>query len=77
MTEKFPQASKKSSQGRFLLFYYDKRMETSDQPEVISIIGWKSYKLKRCTTTQAALFCSEAEMCMSSLLRRGHAISLT
>ena len=47
MTEKFPQASKKSSQGRFLLFYYDKRMETSDQPEVISIIGWKSYKLKR------------------------------
>jgi hypothetical protein len=28
---------------------YDKDLETSDRPEMISIAGWKSYKLKRCT----------------------------
>ena len=57
MSEKFLQASKKSSQGGFLLFYYDERMETSDQPEMISIIGWKSYKLKRCTVNTLSAEC--------------------
>ena len=55
MSEKFLQASKKSSQGGFLLFYYDERMETSDQPEMISIIGWK--KLKRCTVNTLSAEC--------------------
>jgi len=57
LSEKFLQASKKSSQGGFLLFYYDSRMETSDTPEMISIIGWKSYKLKRCTVNTLSAEC--------------------
>eukprot|EP00435_Cladocopium_sp_Y103_P007762 s2900_g2.t1 len=57
MSEKFLQASKKSSQGGFLLFYYDSKMETSDRPEMMSIIGWKSYKLKRCTVNTLSAEC--------------------
>ena len=55
--EKFLQAAKKSSQGGFILFYYDQKMEVSDKPEKISIIGWKSYKLKRCTVNTLSAEC--------------------
>lgn len=55
--EKFLQSLKMQSQGGYTLFYYDKDLETSDNPEMISIAGWKSYKLKRCTVNTLSAEC--------------------
>ena len=51
------QSIKMQSQGGYILFYYDKDLETSDRPEMISISGWKSYKLKRCTVNTLSAEC--------------------
>jgi hypothetical protein len=55
--EKFLQSLKMQSQGGYILFYYDKDLETSNNPEMISIAGWKSYKLKRCTVNTLSAEC--------------------
>ena len=57
MSERFLQLCKQSSQGAYILFYYDKNIEISDKPEMISIAGWKSYKLKRCTVNTLSAEC--------------------
>ena len=57
MSERFLQLCKQSSQGGYILFYYDSSIETSDRPEMITIAGWKSYKLKRCTVNTLSAEC--------------------
>eukprot|EP00438_Fugacium_kawagutii_P017712 Skav207315 [mRNA] locus=scaffold2296:325139:333057:+ [translate_table: standard] len=57
LSEKFLQLCKQSSQGGYILFYYDSKIETSDEPQMISIVGWKSYKLKRCTVNTLSAEC--------------------
>ena len=55
--EKFLQSLKMHSQGGYILFYYDQALETSEKAEMISIAGWKSYKLKRCTVNTLSAEC--------------------
>ena len=50
LNESFLQAGRVNSQGGHICFAYDKKLETDDvnlQP--ITLLSWKSYKLKRCT----------------------------
>ena len=49
VNEKFVQHSKLASQGGFLTFFYDSRMETEEKSFPITIINWKSFRIKRCT----------------------------
>eukprot|EP00435_Cladocopium_sp_Y103_P067523 s922_g30.t1 len=55
--EKFLQSIKMHSQGGYILFYYDKDLEVLEKPEMISVAGWKSYKLKRCTVNTLSAEC--------------------
>ena len=34
-----------SSQGGYVMIFYDKRMETEDKPHMVSVTSWKSTKL--------------------------------
>ena len=49
VNETFLQVSRVNSQGGHICFAYDNLMETDPSPQPISIMCWKSYKLKRCT----------------------------
>ena len=49
ISERFLQFGNISSQGGYLLFFYDAEMEHSAEPRPITVAAWKSYKLKRCT----------------------------
>ena len=49
INERFLQLGKTGSQGGFIIFFYDDKLEHSEQPESITVANWKSYKLKRCT----------------------------
>ncbi|CAK9028969.1 unnamed protein product [Durusdinium trenchii] len=57
LSERFLQLAKKHSQGGYLLFYYHQDLETSDHKQDITIAGWKSYKLKRCTVNTLSAEC--------------------
>ena len=57
ISERFLQLSKQHSQGGYLLIYYDKDLEVSDNPASITIASWKSYKLKRCTVNTLSAEC--------------------
>ena len=57
ISERFLQLSKQHSQGGYLLIYYDKDLEVSDNPAPITIASWKSYKLKRCTVNTLSAEC--------------------
>lgn len=49
INERFLQLGKTGSQGGYIIFFYDDKLEHSEQPECITVANWKSYKLKRCT----------------------------
>ena len=49
INENYMQAARVNSQGGHLCFAYDSNLETLEEPQQISILSWKSYKLKRCT----------------------------
>ena len=57
INERFLQLAKKSSQGGYILIYYDAELETSGQAENITIASWKSYKIKRCTVNTLSAEC--------------------
>ena len=57
VNEKFLQQEKLSSQGGYLTFFYDARMETLDQSFPISIVNWKSFRIKRCTVNTLSAEC--------------------
>ena len=57
INEKFLQPQRLGSQGGHLVFFYDSRMETEEKAFPVSIISWKSYKLKRCTVNTLSAEC--------------------
>lgn len=57
VNEKFLQQQRLGSQGGHLLFFYDSRMETEERAFPVSLISWKSYKLKRCTVNTLSAEC--------------------
>ena len=46
-----------SSQAGFLIFFYDGRMETGDGDYPISLVQWRSFKLKRNTVNTLSAEC--------------------
>jgi hypothetical protein len=46
-----------SSQGGFIMMFYDKRMEIEKQPHMVSVTSWKSTKLKRKTVNTLSAEC--------------------
>lgn len=57
INERFLQLARRSSQGGYILIYYDSELEVSNQAEKITIAGWKSYKIKRCTVNTLSAEC--------------------
>eukprot|EP00435_Cladocopium_sp_Y103_P057336 s1146_g19.t1 len=57
MNERFLQNQRLASQGGYITFFYDSRMETEESSFPISIITWKSYKVKRCTVNTLSAEC--------------------
>ena len=52
--ERFLQVRRTHSQGGHIVLAYDKALETEQSPKALSIMSWKSYKLKRCTVNTLA-----------------------
>lgn len=46
-----------SSQGGYIMMFYDKRLETEDQPHMVSITAWRSSRLKRKTVNTLSAEC--------------------
>ena len=57
INERYLQLNKTGSQGGYLVIYYDERMEYSEEPCMVTIAAWKSYKLKRCTVNTLSAEC--------------------
>ena len=57
INERFLQLARRSSQGGYILIYYDAALEVSNSAEMITIAGWKSYKIKRCTVNTLSAEC--------------------
>ena len=57
VNERFLQLAKRSSQGGYILIYYDSELETSGKAEKVTIASWKSYKIKRCTVNTLSAEC--------------------
>ena len=55
--DKFTQHGKLASQGGFITFFYDARMETQERAYPISIVNWKSFRIKRCTVNTLSAEC--------------------
>eukprot|EP00435_Cladocopium_sp_Y103_P030882 s671_g7.t1 len=55
--EKFLQHEKLASQGGFITFFYDSRMETEEKAYPISVVSWKSFRIKRCTVNTLSAEC--------------------
>ena len=52
--ERFLQVGRTHSQGGHIVFAYHKNLETEQTPQPISVLNWKSSKLKRCTVNTLA-----------------------
>ena len=46
-----------SSQGGFVMMFYDKRLELEKQPHIVSVTSWKSTRLKRKTVNTLSAEC--------------------
>ena len=57
VNERFLQLARRSSQGGYILIYYDSELETSGKAEKVTIAAWKSYKIKRCTVNTLSAEC--------------------
>ena len=57
INEKFLQNQRLASQGGYITFFYDSQMEVEEAAFPISIITWKSYKVKRCTVNTLSAEC--------------------
>lgn len=57
INELFLQLLNTSSQGGSILMYYDKRLEDSKDPQKVSIVCWKSTRLKRKTINTLSAEC--------------------
>ena len=57
VNEKFIQHERLASQGGFITFFYDARMETEEKAYPISVVSWKSFRIKRCTVNTLSAEC--------------------
>ena len=57
LNEKFLQQGRLASQGGFMTFFYDSRMETEERSFPITIVNWKSFRIKRCTVNTLSAEC--------------------
>ena len=57
ISDSFIQMVNCSSQGGFVLLFYDKRLESEDQPHMVSVTTWKSHRLKRKTVNTLSAEC--------------------
>ena len=57
INEKFLQNQRLASQDGFITFFYDGRMETEEKAYPISIVNWRSYRIKRCTVNTLSAEC--------------------
>ena len=48
---------RRSSQGGFITFFCDARMETQEKADPISIVNWKSFRIKQCTINTLSAEC--------------------
>ncbi|CAL1146154.1 unnamed protein product [Cladocopium goreaui] len=55
--DKFIQPGKLASQGGFITFFCDARMETQEKAYSISIVNWKSFRIKQCTINTLSAEC--------------------
>ena len=67
INEKFLQNQRLASQGGFLTFFYDGRMETEEKAYPISIVNWRSYRIKRCTVNTLSAECQSMIQGVGSL----------
>ena len=51
-----------SSQGGYVVIYYDKTLETEKTPQMVSVTSWKSTKLKRKTVNTLSAECQSMIM---------------
>ena len=57
VNEKFIQRMKVGSQAGYLVFFYDRRMETEDDGHHMSLVDWKSFRVKRNTVNTLSAEC--------------------
>ena len=57
--EKFLQQDRLASQGGYITFFYDARMETEEKAYPICIVSFKSFKIKRCTVNTLSAECQK------------------
>ena len=57
VNETFLKLINTSSQGGVITFFHDQKLETSTNPEMISIVSWKSTRLKRKTVNTLSAEC--------------------
>ena len=57
INETFLQLLNSSSQGGFIMMFYDQRLETENKPHYVSITNWKSTRLKRKTVNTLSAEC--------------------
>ena len=51
-----------SSQGGYVVIFYDKQLETETTPQMVSVTSWKSTKLKRKTVNTLSAECQSMIM---------------
>ena len=57
INERFLQNQRLASQGGYITFFYDSKMEVEEVAFSISVVSWKSYKVKRCTVNTLSAEC--------------------
>ena len=67
INEKYLQQQRLASQGGYLTFFYDARMETENAAYKVSVVNWKSYRIKRCTVNTLSAECQAMIHGMGSL----------
>ena len=55
--DKFTQQEKLASQGGYITFFYDSKMETEEAAYPITVICWKSFRIRRCTVNTLSAEC--------------------
>ena len=55
--DKFAQQEKLASQGGYITFFYDSQMETEEKAYPITVICWKSFRIRRCTVNTLSAEC--------------------
>ena len=85
VNEKFLQRTKVGSQAGYLIFFYDQRLETEEKGHFISLVDWKSFRVKRNTVNTLSAECQALVSGVGAIYwqrfllqeSRGHSLSLS